>query len=253
MKEFLQEMVKEMWGTNGQWHAAYKGGDESFFGVGVPYVFFYTRYTPEKLEELNNASLSPWLHSESDTLDKIDRYLFEKHLCFYGDLVVRLSNLAVLPYNLADLADELNHALKELKKIDGPKHNLDFDELIAKAGKLHNLVGKMRNRIKESEGNEIISLVNRTMIKICQELSPILRSQAGKYEHDPYGYSLVGKPIPALYAILSKIKSLAAESEQRYLWETKMLREKNRISDAITNSIDHLEQALFIMNLKERR
>ncbi len=46
IKDFLLNVVDEVWGDEGTWKMPYKGGDQSFFGVGVPYICFATGYTP---------------------------------------------------------------------------------------------------------------------------------------------------------------------------------------------------------------
>jgi hypothetical protein len=244
MKTFLQGLVKEKWGVEGQWHRAYKGGDESFFGVGVPYISFYTRYSPAELKELNFASLSPWLHSEADTIDKIDPCLYEKHLYFFAELLIRLCNSAVLPYDISALADEFAQAISELKQMNGGKQPIDFDELAEKAKRLQRLVSRFERTVRAEEKPSNPS-INRTLIKVSRELSPVLRSQAGKYGQDPYGYSFVGKPIPALYVPIWKMASLRRESDEIKLWETKLIRERNKVSDAITACIEQVEQALI--------
>ena len=51
LKEYLMGLIREVWGTDGVFHQAYKGGgDSSFFGVGVPYISFATEYTEEQLK-----------------------------------------------------------------------------------------------------------------------------------------------------------------------------------------------------------
>jgi hypothetical protein len=265
LKDYLENIVQKTWEQKSEWYDIYKGGDQSFFGIGVPYAGFYTRYTPEKLKEYNNAFLSPWLHTPSDTIDKIDKKLYSKHLKFFTVLVANLCNVPLVPYNLVAVAEKLIGDLEKLKSLNKENSVLDLDFLIHRAQNLKamvvqltNLANEINSGIKNSseltaDQKAHVGAINRTFIIISRALPTILRSEAGRYGQDPYGYSLVGKPIPALYATLSKIASLSPESEQRYLWETKMLREQNKISDAITNSIDHVEQVLFIMNLQERR
>ncbi|MEM3615487.1 MAG: PA domain-containing protein, partial [Candidatus Methanomethylicia archaeon] len=60
LRDFALEIVREVWGREGVWKQPYMGGDESFLGIGVPYISFSTEYTKEKVLELNYATLSPW-------------------------------------------------------------------------------------------------------------------------------------------------------------------------------------------------
>jgi hypothetical protein len=247
MKQFLLNLVKEKWGIEGQWHKAYKGGDESFFGVGVPYVSFYTRYTSEKLKELNYASLSPWLHSEEDTMDKIDQDLYEKHLHFLSELIITLCNIPVFPYDIALLGDELIQALSELNEMGRSKSWIDVDELLEIAKEFQTLVIKMDQYRTNASKKSLNPLLNRTLMKITRELSHILHSEAGRYGQDPYGYSYVGKPIPSLYVPMLKTASLRDESEESNLWKAKLMKERNKVSDAIVNCTDYIEQAIRLL------
>ncbi|MFQ5720932.1 MAG: hypothetical protein ACE5GI_00375 [Candidatus Aminicenantales bacterium] len=246
LRKFQAAVVKDVWGEEGDWSQAYKGGDEYFLGIGVPYIGFATGYTQEELERLNWASLSPWLHSEADTVDKIDKKLFEKHLHFFAVLILRLCNSEVIPYNLSDLAAVLKSSLESLKKLSAGKKLIDWVSLIDKATKLEQ-AAEVLNDYKEkllagriSRKEEATALINQALIKVSRELSPILWTEAGRYDQDPYGYYLVGKPIPKLYVPVVELAKLKEGEEKFNLWLTKLIRERNRVSDAIRNAISHL-------------
>jgi hypothetical protein len=246
VKEFHMQVVKDVWGNEGDWNMAYKGGDESFLGIGVPYISFSTGYTPEELKRLNYASLSPWLHSEADTLDKIDKELYNRHLQFFAILISRLCNCEIVPYNLSDLAAITKDHLVALDELAKGIDLVKFNDLIEKANQLEQSV-KIFDGYKEnilSHGaaakENAIKLINMASIKISRELSHILWTEAGRYDQDPYGYYLVGKPIPRLYVPILQMKNSVPGKEQFNLWLTEFIRERNRVSDALNNSIDHL-------------
>ncbi|MFQ6124495.1 MAG: M28 family peptidase [Candidatus Heimdallarchaeota archaeon] len=253
VREFLLDVVQEVWGKMGDWDLAYKGGDESFLGVGVPYIGFSTGYTPEELERLNWASLSPWLHSEADTIDKLDRELFEKHLHFFATLILWLCNSKIVPYNLQELADVLKSHLDSLQKLSGDIESIELDDLIKKTAQLEKSV-KILNKWKEEvlshrirEEEEAINLINEVSIKVSRELSNILWMEADKYDQDPYGYYLVGKPIPRLYIPIIKMSELREDREVFNLWETKFRRERNRVLNAFSNVLEHMRLATKLL------
>jgi len=249
MKDFLEKVVVEVWNREATWDNAYKGGDNSFFGVGVPYISFYTRYTKEELKRLGYASLSPTLHSEDDTVDKLDKELLGKHLQFFTTLVYELANNPIIPYNLVSVADELTHSLEALKEIGGEKlsesvFGCAFDSLLDKAAQFKALaeqVNTVSSQVKESQ--EVFK-INRVLIHSVRSLAPLMRSEAGRYGHDPYGYSLVGKPIPRLYVPIKKMVELDIDSDEFKLWETQFIRERNRVSDALTDVIEYAQVLL---------
>lgn len=126
---------------------AYKGGDESFFGVGVPYISFATGYTPEELERLNWASLSPWLHSEEDTINKIDKKLLKKHLRFFAILILRLCNSEIVPYNLSDLVGAMKSHIETLKELSEAVKTMDLNPLILRVEELERSVQTLEKKI----------------------------------------------------------------------------------------------------------
>ena len=76
-------------------------------------------------------------------------------------------------------------------------------------------------------------------IKVSRELS-ILWTEAGKYDQDPYGYHLIGKPIPRLYVPIQRLKTSQADENEFNLWKTKFMRERNRVSDIMNNALEWL-------------
>jgi len=241
VKGALLEVMREIWGTEGVWRLPYKGGDQSFFGVGVPYISFATGYTPEELERLNWASLSPWIHSEADTLDKIDRELYETHLNFFATLIVRLCNAKVIPYDLSETAALVTSHLNALKELADGIPSIELDSLISRAGQLESAVQRLNDYKEANLSNldsveeETVRFINQVSIKVSRELS-ILWTEAGKYAQDPYGYYLIGKPIPRLYVPITKLRELD-EGQEFNLWQTKFVRERNRVSDILGNAI----------------
>jgi hypothetical protein len=244
VKAFLRQVIEEVWGQPGNWKAPYKGGDQSFFGVGVPYISFATGYTPEELERLNWASLSPWLHTEADTLDKIDKRLYSKHLEFFATLIVRLCNAKVVPYDLSAPVGRVRSELEDLRRLSRDMGMVELEGLIAKAEQLQESVRRFEE-VKDlaladaSEAEETQRLVNQALINVSRELS-VLGTAADKYSQDPYGYYLIGKPIPSLYAPLVQMKKLAVDDDVFNLWVTQFMRSRNRVSDILGRAIEHL-------------
>ncbi|UCC61669.1 MAG: M28 family peptidase [Anaerolineae bacterium] len=245
IKGFLLEAIEEVWGQPGHWKMPYKGGDQSFFGVGVPYISFATGYTPEELERLNWASLSPWLHTEADTLDKVDRALFEKHLHFFAALTLRLCNARLMPYDLSAPAGVLKAHLQALKEMSADLDFVELHSLVSRAEELERAIQRFdacKAQVSSNstpEGEEIVRLINGASVKASRALS-VLWTEAGRYEQDPYGYHLIGQPIPRLYVPIVQMKRLAPDDEALNLWITKFTRERNRVSDIIGSATQSL-------------
>lgn len=245
VKRFLLDVITEVWGRQGNWRLPYKGGDQSFFGVGVPYISFATGYTPEEIEKLNGASLSPWLHSEADTLDKIDPELYARHLGFFATLILRLCNTDMIPYDLAGPVGLLQSHLQALEKLSEGVPSVELNSLVGKAEQLGQSVEELERHREAVPGQgrqkeEATRLVNQAAIKVTRELST-LWTEASKYDQDPYGYHLIGKPIPRLYVPIVQMKQLGVDDPEFNLWQTRLTRERNRVSDILGRAIEHLE------------
>lgn len=239
IKGFLLDVIKEVWGEKGTWKMPYKGGDQSFFGVGVPYISFATGYTPEELERLNWAFLSPWLHTEADTLDKVDRQLYGTHLDFFATLILRLDNAEVIPYDLSEPVARLKSDLQALVELAAGVEAVSLDGLIARTEDLAAAVEALALVAKRGEATQ---LANEAVIRASRELS-FLWTEADKYDQDPYGYYLIGQPVPRLLVPITRLKGLNAGDQAFNLWMTKFMRERNRVSDALESATDWLTWA----------
>lgn len=233
MKQMLTEAIKEIWGEEGVWHHAYKGGgDSSFFGIGVPYISFATEYTDEMLEELNYAFYSPWLHSDSDTLDKLDRDLLEGHAKYIMYILEKMISDKTVPYDLAALAEDIQSQWEQIKSKAGKSASLisDLEETVAvyvdALLKLHQL--------KDCE--EKIQTYNR-LAMLCERQTAMFRCYSGRYGQDGCCALQTENPIPALEQAMKKYNQAEDGSHEYYLWETQILRVKHMVYDAMHYSI----------------
>lgn len=241
---FPEPIVEEYFGsTKVTKKYMYKGGDASFFGVGVPYFSFSTGYTEEELIELHQASLSPWIHSEKDTLDKIDRELFGKHLKLFADVVLQLCTTRILPYNPKAITETL---LEDLNTVNTLGKQQLLEEIISQAQELQEYTEKLQTYTQtvNKEDKESIAVINQCLRKVNRNLSHVLRTVAGKYGQDPYDYSYVKKPVPRLYIPATNLGKLEKDTHEYRLWYTKLLRETHVIGDAIQRTVDFLATSL---------
>ncbi|NLN49411.1 MAG: M28 family peptidase, partial [Clostridiales bacterium] len=253
VKKFALEIIKEIWGVDGKWNWAYKGGgDSSFFGIGVPYISFATEYTEEKLKELNYAFYSPWLHSDEDTIDKIDKELYVKHCEVFTTLLLRLCNCDTVPYSLMEIAKEVKEKVEVIVKT-GSKETIDELAAIVSISRDFQKAAEEFSKIEKSRMDEkMIKEYNKLLLKLTGKISPALRSHAGRYGQDPCCYVIAEYPIPSLYYPIEKIKEAKAESRTHdyNLWKTELLKMKNKVYDSLNESTEMLNH--FVTNLKSK-
>jgi hypothetical protein len=153
-----------------------------------------------------------------------------------------LCNAAVIPYDLAELVGLLEVDLQALRALTQGAWSGGVDSLLDRVGQLQRAVEGLNRRkavvlASHPTPSSAIDVINAALIRVPRELS-WLWTEAGKYDHDPYGYHLVGKPVPRLYVPLTRLRALAGDAAQLELWITHFLRERNRVSDAIGHATD---------------
>jgi len=84
--------------------------------------------------------------------------------------------------------------------------------------------------------------VNGGIKRLSRILVPWQSTAIGTYGHDPYGYTPQTTMIPCLYD-LNELSGLA-DSEQRWMLETKMVRARNRVADALQDSTAIIDDAI---------
>lgn len=239
MKDLLTEAIQAIFGEEGEWHQAYKGGgDSSFFGVGVPYASFATEYTEERLKELNYAFYSPWLHTPNDTIDKIDRELLQKHAEYFLYVMNKLANSDFVGNNMKALADDVKWQWGKAKENAGKALPLiaELDDVVEKyASKMEAL-----QAIKES--GKDAELFNELALA-CERQTSMFRCYSGKYGQDACGSYLTEQPIPALDRAMRKYNAAEDGSYDYYLWETEILRIANMIFDELNISLKYMQFA----------
>ena len=241
LKDYLTGAIKEIWGQEGEWHRAYKGGgDSSFFGVGVPYCSFATEYTEEKLVELNYAFYSPWLHSDSDTIDKLDRDLLLGHGKYFAYIIEGMVNADRVLYDLKALADDTREQWSLIKVLSGRGADLisELGETVEEYAKALEALWDLRNQEGFAEEYDRLAL-------LCERQTAMLRCYSGRYGQDSCCALQTENPIPALAHALAKYKRAEEGSHEYYLWETQILRVKHMVYDAMYYSKELIQRGIL--------
>jgi hypothetical protein len=67
----------------------------------------------------------------------------------------------------------------------------------------------------------------------------------GAYGHDPYGFTPQGSMIPGLHDLPSLAR--LDEGEPRWLLETQLMRERNRVMDGLADAEAEVERTLRLL------
>jgi hypothetical protein len=243
LKAFHQREEKALLGDRHvSWKRVAKSGDASFIGVGVPMFQGEGAFTESQLKASALATRGWWHHSIECTIDKLDWRFMEEHLRVYAAYLWELCTAPVLPFTYAPVAEQIVQRLQEL---EGPGASVGLQGVQKAAEAFRQAAQRFDQAAARdaSEGNAVI--LNRAMKRLSRLLVPLMSSAIGKYGHDPYGFTPQTTMLPALYD-LPRLAKLA-DGEQRWMLETKAVRDRNRVADALAESIAIIEDSLALL------
>jgi hypothetical protein len=241
LKRFHQGVEKRI--LNGRpfaWRRAVKNGDASFFGLGVPMLAGGGAFTEDELKKTALATLGWWHHSVENTIDKLDFAFMAEHLQIYAAYLWELCTAVVLPFEYVSVADQFIERLDQLK---AGAEGLDLDGAVdrtrafkASAERLEAAAQDWRARYADGKTKDEApaEALNACMKRLSRTLVPLASTSKGAYGHDPYGFTPQGTMIPSLFDVPRYAK--LPDGEARWMLETQLVRDRNRIADAMDDS-----------------
>ncbi len=212
-----------------------RAGDQSFWGHGLPsfYVLFSQRPKGERWA-VSGCGMNWWWHTPADTVETADPQILTLDTRIYAATALGVLNADVLPYDYAELADELLKTLNGLSEKAG--NHLDLARPIALATELREAVGALNaaaERARAAGDTGALARIDRAVFQLTRLLVPIWMTEAGPYEHDP------ATPMPrlALLQPAARLATLDPASNAYGFLQTKLVRNRNRV-------VHHLKQAV---------
>jgi Iap family predicted aminopeptidase len=245
---FHRKVVKEVLGEKvTEYQRLARTGDQSFFGVGVPSINGRHNPTPERKKEWHGATLGWWYHSAKDTWDKMDSENLVSDARMYLAYTLHLAESVLLPFEYVFSADEIIGRLQEVQKLAGENFDLGREIKWARAYrqralKLRQITDKLAGE-KPAKKMKTILKVNECLMQVSRILTPVVSTVKGKYGQDTYGLSALSKPIPVLEAVKDYM-SMPAGSAERKLLMTRLMRERNKVYDALLGVVSLIDRTL---------
>jgi hypothetical protein len=231
------------------WRRTVKIGDASFFGVGVPMLAGQGVFTVEELKASANASFGWWHHTVHNTIDKVQWDAMGRHLKMYASYVWELCTAPVIPCEFTPVADEI---IKRLEELQPAGRGLCLDSVLARAVQLREAAerfdaaaGEVNRRCKDGDtaAEHLATALNAAIKRLSRHLLPMVGTAKGTYGHDPYAFTPQTTVLPSLYDV-AQLGGMP-DGEERWILETHLVRERNRVADTIKEAHSLIASALL--------
>ena len=207
-----------------------RAGDQSFLGVGLPSLGAFRMLAPNHPDRkaVGGGGGAYWWHSPQDTLDKADSDILARDTEIYVAITYRICAPEIIPYRYSKTAMDFIDHLDQYEQ--AARDHLDLGRTLRAAERFKALAERL-----EAADPEDLDEFNDGLKQIGRIVNPVLLTASGPYEMDP-AFQL--PPLPGLSGI-SQLVTLDPDSDDYRFLRTKLIREQNRIHDALiqANSI----------------
>ena len=243
LRTFHESVEGRMLGGNRvpEWHRAPKTGDASFFGLGVPTFWAEGGFTPEELQATANATCGWWHHSLEATFDKIDWDWMADHIRIYAGYLWELCTTPILPFEFVSVANQFKTRIAELAAAGSSvgvgslgEHAAALDLAARQLDAVAN-IWRGRYRAEPASDDGPAELLNSCIKRLSRVLLPIASTVKGTYGHDTFSFTPQSTMIPCLFDV-PKLTGMVPSTPDRWLLETQLVRERNRVSDALVDA-----------------
>lgn len=216
-----------------------RDNEHPFFGLGLPALEGRFHFSKEQIADWGGARGSWWWHSKADTIDKIDRDRYRDTAQVFASYVWEMCTSPVVPVDFSAWAHHIDQGVTEMQTVAEGRFSLDLplNPFVQAVGQLDGAVasgGKDSGRTNR---------LNRALMRLSRILLPAFETAGGRYEQDLYELEDLGSAIPALHA-LHELRSVPPDSETAHLLFTELLRQRNRLSDALRLATDLIIEAI---------
>lgn len=228
VEKFMDKLMREVTGDRPNIRRPFKAGDQSFWGVGLPSFGAYRMVPPEHPDRgtVGGSGGGFWWHSPEDTIDKGDPKILAADTQLLITIVSRLCTAEKLPYEFVTAAKDFERLLAELNQ--AAEGHLDLAPVVATAEGFEAAAAKLE-ALRDKLSGESVDSFNAGLMRVSRIINPVLYTATGDFEQDP---ALQLPLLPAMQPARKLAKMDPASDDYRFL-RTKLVRERNRIEDAL--------------------
>lgn len=231
IEHITSSVVEELSGQEPNIRRPLKAGDQSFLGVGLPSLGAYRMLPVDHPDRkaVGGCGGAYWWHSPEDTLDKADPEILADDCRIYVTIAARMCVPEIHPYNFVPSAEDFVSQLTALHDVAG--EHLDLSDVIGAAERYRSAA----ERVAASEPADI-ERHNAALLAVTRIVNSALFTIDGPYEFDP---ALQLPVLPGLAGMRELAMLDPASDEFRFLW-TRLIRQRNRIHDALMQAVGEL-------------
>jgi N-acetylated-alpha-linked acidic dipeptidase len=221
-------VVKEQSGQEPNIRRPLRAGDQSFLGVGLPSLGAFRMLPVDHPDRkaVGGGGGAWWWHSPQDTLDKADAAILARDVEVYVSITLRMTQPEVIPYRFTPSAQDFIDQLNIVQSAAG--EHLDVSSALDAANRYRAAAEKLAaSPIADT------TTLNEGLKQISRVVNPVLFTVNGPYEMDP---ALQMGVLPGL-AQTGQLTALDPGSSDYQFLRTKLVRQKNRIEDALEQAI----------------
>jgi aminopeptidase YwaD len=215
-----------------------RAADQSFWGIGVSSMSVYSMLTPDDANRDPNVGGSGgawWWHSEHETIDKFDAGILVQDTRLYASILLRLATADVLPFKVADIAQDFQDSLKEYAEEAG--RFLPLRGLCADVDALKGRLERLQEKCAALTEERATAAANRLFLRLARTLNPVLYQAGSPFEHDP---ALGSRALPSLAPAL-RLKAMDPESDAFKFTVVGLRRRINRIRHQVLEAVRDID------------
>ena len=250
LTRFHQGIERQVLGVETGHRHLTRDNEHPFFGLGLPALEGRFHFSKEQIAEWGDARGGWWWHSVEDTLDKIDRDRYRDAAHIYATYIWEMCTSPILPMDFSETSARIARAVTELKGVADGRFELelpvsDFASAVDRLGECAASLGKRSASVgghpKPAMGGDdaVLARLNRLLMSLSRTLLPAFETAGGRYEQDRYALEALGSAIPALHG-LHLLAETPPDDELSHLLYTDLLRQRNRLSDALRSSTSRI-------------
>ena len=245
---FTKDLIKKILNEDTNVQPLNKFGDQSFFGIGITSIVGRMGMSDEYIEKTNGADLGWWNHTIKDGMDKVDKENLKKDLAICAAIISNYVNNPVLPYDFTNTCQDIEKKLIYI--IEKADKNIELQSILDNVRTLKKYVDKI-NEVRADLADmpiteEKVRLINSLSLKLSRCLTWAFYTFCDRFEQNSYAYTPATRPIPLLYTAVD-LASIDSDSLEYKLKYTSVVRNRNRVSNAVCNALEYCELYLALI------